>query len=76
MNKRLVGAFLWSFAGLYAGTFLSSLTGASSLLGPALGLTFALAIAAGPMTVSIRRAGRARVDAVRPELTGAIDLTA
>lgn len=58
MTKRWIAAALWLFAGWYAGNFISSATGVSLLLGPALGTALAVLIAGDPFHVIWARPAR------------------
>jgi hypothetical protein len=48
MTKRWLAAFLWLYAGWWAGNFISDFAGVSQLLGPAIGTTLAVLIAGDP----------------------------
>jgi hypothetical protein len=55
MTKRWLAAFLWLYAGWYAGNFISDMAGVSPLLGPALGTALAVLFAGDPFHVIWRR---------------------
>lgn len=49
MTKRLLATFLWFYTGWYAGAFIASILGVSSVLGPILGVSAALLIGRDPL---------------------------
>ena len=51
MLKRWLAAFLWLYAGWWAGNFISDVAGVSALLGPALGTALAVLFAGDPFHV-------------------------
>ena len=50
MTKRLIAIALWSFCGLYSGTYLAYLAEASPVVGQVTGLIVGLLIGADPRT--------------------------
>jgi hypothetical protein len=48
MKKRVLAAFLWFYAGWYAGALLADFTGVSAILGPILGAAAAAIVVGDP----------------------------
>jgi hypothetical protein len=51
MKKRLLAAFLWFYAGWYAGAILADLVGVSPFLGPLVGAATAFLIVGDPRRI-------------------------
>jgi hypothetical protein len=51
MKKRLLAAFLWFYAGWYAGALLADLFGVSPVLGPLIGAITAALIVGDPRRI-------------------------
>jgi hypothetical protein len=51
MKKRLLAAFLWFYAGWYAGAILADIVGVSPILGPLVGAAAAALIVGDPRRI-------------------------
>jgi hypothetical protein len=51
MKKRLLAAFLWFYAGWYAGAILADVVGVSPVLGPLIGAVAAALIVGDPRRI-------------------------
>ena len=69
MTKRIVAAFLWFYAGWYAGAMIAEFVGVSALLGPIIGAAAAGLIVGDPrrMIWNARAARPASKPAPAPE---------
>lgn len=69
MNKRILAAALWLFAGWYLGNLVAYQFGLSDLFGPVLGVIAAVAVGGDPLGLIWTRASRTRVPDAGPEAT-------
>ncbi len=69
MTKRIVAAFLWFYAGWYAGALIAEFVGVSALLGPIIGAAAAGLIVGDPrrMIWSARAPRTSSAKAAAPE---------
>lgn len=69
MNKRILAAALWLFAGWYLGNLVAYQFGLSDLFGPVLGVIAAVAVGGDPLGLIWTRASRTRAPDAGPEAT-------
>jgi hypothetical protein len=76
MKKRVLAAFLWFYAGWYAGAILAEFLGVSPVLGPVLGAAVAAVVVGDPRRIIwSRRAGAmAAVASPAPEVASTVDV--